>query len=157
MANKKKMYGRWKLLNERALLIERCRRLTQVMGQINMVIKSVADNAFALSQDNIIKERAILQLTSVFKSGLGESFKRWREVNRIEKLKKNINQGNRKFIIKLLENLLHYNKIQQLRNIIAKFKANRQINNIQRSFLRRLLQSKAGMVVLAFKEIKSLP
>ena len=82
--------------------MERCRRISQVMGQINLAIKSVADNAFGLNKQNILKERALIQLNNAFKAGLAQSFRRWREVNRIEKLKKNINQGNRKFIVKLL-------------------------------------------------------
>ena len=34
---------------------------------------------------------------------------------------------------------------------------NRKITDIQRNFLKRLLMSKAGLVVLAFKKIQSLP
>jgi hypothetical protein len=102
MSKKKKMYNRWKLLNERAILMEKCRRIGQVMGQINLTIKSVADNAFALSKETMLKERALIQLNNTFKTGLAQSFRKWRDINRIEKLRSTISQGNRKFIIKLL-------------------------------------------------------
>ena len=41
--------------------------------------------------------------------------------------------------------------------MIQKFKLNRKIIEIQRNFLKRLLMSKAGLVVIAFKKILSLP
>ena len=34
---------------------------------------------------------------------------------------------------------------------------NRKITDIQRNFLKRLLMSKAGLVVLAFKKMQNLP
>lgn len=57
----------------------------------------------------------------------------------------------------MLENLLRNNKNKKLKEVIAKFKANRSIRAVQRNFLKRLLQSKAGMIMLAFRAIKSLP
>ena len=54
-------------------------------------------------------------------------------------------------MLKLLANLLHGSKQQQLRDAIAKFRTNRKIVNVQRNFLKRLLQSKAGMVMIAFR------
>ena len=41
--------------------------------------------------------------------------------------------------------------------MINKFKLNHKITEIQRNFLKRLLFSKAGLVVVAFNKIKSLP
>ena len=102
MSKKKKMYIRWKLLNERAILMQKCRRVGQVMAQINLVIKSVADNAFSLGKDNLLKERALIKLNELFRAGFAQAFRRWREVNRIEKLRSNISKGNRKFILQLL-------------------------------------------------------
>jgi hypothetical protein len=40
---------------------------------------------------------------------------------------------------------------------INKFRTNRKITDIQRNFLKRLLMSKAGMVVIAFRKIQTLP
>jgi hypothetical protein len=53
--------------------------------------------------------------------------------------------------------LLQSNKIHKLREIINKFKINRGIVNVQRNFLKRLLKSKGGMIMMAFREIKTLP
>ena len=44
-----------------------------------------------------------------------------------------------------------------IREVIHKFRLNRRIIEIQRNFLKRLLMSKAGLVVIAFKKILSLP
>lgn len=57
----------------------------------------------------------------------------------------------------MLENVLRNNKNKKLKEAITKFKINRSIKFIQRNFLKRLLQSKSGMIMLAFREIKSLP
>jgi hypothetical protein len=45
MSGRKKMYNRWKVLTEQTRLMEKCKRLPLVFGQISSAIKSVADNA----------------------------------------------------------------------------------------------------------------
>ena len=45
----------------------------------------------------------------------------------------------------------------KIREVINKFKINRKITDIQRNFLKRLLMSKAGMVLIAFRKWTSLP
>ena len=57
----------------------------------------------------------------------------------------------------MLENLLHHGRNAQIRDVINKFRTNRKIIDIQRNFLKRLLMSKAGMVVIAFRKIQTLP
>ena len=57
----------------------------------------------------------------------------------------------------VLNNLLHHNKRDKIIDAIRRFRENRKIVEIQRSFLKRLLLSKAGLVVVAFKKIQSLP
>ena len=47
--------------------------------------------------------------------------------------------------------------MNQLRQAINKFRVNRRIVEVQRHFLKRLLMSKAGLVVIAFKKFVSLP
>ena len=68
-----------------------------------------------------------------------------------------MNLQQRGSILKMLENLLHHGKNAQIRDAINKFKTNRKITDIQRNFLKRLLMSKAGMVVIAFRKIQTLP
>jgi hypothetical protein len=60
-------------------------------------------------------------------------------------------------ILKMLDNLLHHGRNAQIRDAINKFRQNRKITDIQRNFLKRLLLSKAGMVVIAFRKIQTLP
>ena len=57
----------------------------------------------------------------------------------------------------LLNNLLNNGNTNKIRDAINKFKQNRKINEIQRNFLKRLLMSKAGLVMIAFKKFVSLP
>ena len=59
--------------------------------------------------------------------------------------------------IKVLEGLVGHGINYQIRNAINKFRQNRKTVDIQRNFLKRLLTSKAGMVVLAFRRIQTLP
>ena len=60
-------------------------------------------------------------------------------------------------VLNVLNSLLHHNKRETIRDAINKFRLNRKIVEIQRHFLKRLLLSKAGLVVIAFKKIQSLP
>ena len=57
----------------------------------------------------------------------------------------------------MLESLANQGLKGQLRNAINQFRLNRKYVEIQRNFLKRLLVSKAGMVVIAFRKIRSLP
>ena len=57
----------------------------------------------------------------------------------------------------MLENLLKSGRTAKIRDVIDKFRTNRKITDIQRNFLKRLLLSKAGLVVVAFKKIQTLP
>jgi hypothetical protein len=68
-----------------------------------------------------------------------------------------MNLQQRGSILKMLENLLHSGKNAQIRDAINKFRTNRKITDIQRNFLKRLLMSKAGLVVIAFRKIQTLP
>lgn len=60
-------------------------------------------------------------------------------------------------ILKILNGLLTTGKTAQIRDAINKFRLNRRITEIQRNFLKRLLMSKAGLVVIAFRKMQSLP
>ena len=60
-------------------------------------------------------------------------------------------------ILKILNGLLTTGKTAQVREAINKFRLHRRITEIQRNFLKRLLMSKAGLVVIAFRKIQSLP
>ena len=57
----------------------------------------------------------------------------------------------------MLEAMVHGGLKNQLRDALNKFRQNRKIVDIQRNFLKRLLVSKAGMVVIAFRKIQTLP
>ncbi len=60
-------------------------------------------------------------------------------------------------LLKVLNGLLTTSKTGQIREAISKFRTNRRITEIQRNFLKRLLLSKAGLVVIAFRKMQSLP
>jgi hypothetical protein len=60
-------------------------------------------------------------------------------------------------VLKVLANLLNNGKTAQIREAINKFRLNRRITEIQRNFLKRLLMSKAGLVVIGFKKWQGLP
>ena len=60
-------------------------------------------------------------------------------------------------MLKVLDQLLQSSRQHQVREIIHKFRLNRKVTEIQRNFLKRLLMSKAGLVVIAFRKIQTLP
>ena len=157
MGGQKKMYNRWLGITERTRLMNECRLVSNLFTTLNFAIKSVADCALTDSKDNAIKEKALLQLFKNMNGNMADCFKKWRDLNSIEKLKESMNNQQKASILKVLENLLHNGKNAQVRDAVNKFKMNRKITEIQRNFLKRLLMSKAGMVVIAFKKIQTLP
>ena len=60
-------------------------------------------------------------------------------------------------LLKVLNGLVKNSKTAQIRDAVAKFRMNRRVTEIQRNFLKRLLMSKAGLVVIAFRKMQSLP
>ena len=124
---------------------------------MNFAIKSVSDIAFVDNKDTAIKEKALIQLFKNMSSNMGDCFKRWRDVNNIEKLRERMGDEQKKALLKVLNNLLNNGKTAQIRDAINKFRLNRRIIEIQRNFLKRLLMSKAGLVVIGFKKWQGLP
>ena len=131
--------------------------LTNVFNSLNYVIKSITDNAFGNHKDSQIKINALNQLFANMNTGLRDSLRRWREYNQMRILIGRINENKKEMCIKLLTGLLYQGKQGQIRQAIDKFRVNRKIVDIQRNFLKRLMMSKAGMVVIGFKTWKALP
>ena len=92
MAGRKRMFGRWRQLMQSKQLVERCRRVGELFSDLNKVVKSVADNAFANNLDSLTKEKALLRMMAAFRGSIGDSFNRWRDLNRIEQLRKHMSQ-----------------------------------------------------------------
>ena len=68
-----------------------------------------------------------------------------------------MNDKEKASLLKVLNNLLNGGQNAKVREAIAKFRQNRRIIEIQRNFLKRLLMSKAGLVVVGFKKWQGLP
>jgi hypothetical protein len=124
---------------------------------LNYAIKSVTDNAFIDSKENSLKEKALIQLYKNLSSNLSDTYKRWREINNIDKIRERLSNSQKEQMLKVLDQLLHSSKQLQVREIIQKFRLNRRVTEIQRNFLKRLLMSRAGLVVIAFRKIQTLP
>ena len=92
MSKRKRMFNRWKVLAVNNQLIDKCKRMSQIMNGINLAIKSVADNAFADNKVIKLKEKAILKIMGAYREGLDDSFNKWRELSRIHNLRKTISQ-----------------------------------------------------------------
>ena len=92
MSKRKRMFNRWKVLAVNNQLIDKCKRMSQIMNGINLAIKSVTDNAFADNKEIKLKEKAILKIMGAFREGLDDSFNKWRELSRIHNLRKTISQ-----------------------------------------------------------------
>ena len=157
MSGQKKFYQRWINITEKSKLINECKLLGNVFERMNFVIKSVTDNVLENSHSNQVKIDAFNKIFLQMNLSLNDSLKRWREINRIEKLKDRMNEKQREMCIKVLTNLLNNGNKNKIRQIINKFRQNRKITDIQRNFLKRLLMSKAGLVVIGFRKWQSLP
>ncbi len=82
---------------------------------MNFAIKSVADIAFVDNKDTAIKEKALIQLFKNLSANVGDLFKRWRDVNNIEKLRERMSSQQKEGVIKVLANLLNNGKSAQIR------------------------------------------
>ena len=60
--SRKRFYSRWLRMTEKQRLINECKRVNNVFSLISFSIKSVADNAFSLSKDSMIKEKYLTKL-----------------------------------------------------------------------------------------------
>ena len=151
------MYSRWMSITEKTKLLNECKLVNSVFSSINFAIKSVSDIAFVDNKDSAIKEKALMTLFKNMSANTADCLKRWREVNQIEKLSERMSNAEKANTLKVLENLLKGGKNGKLREVINKFRTNRRITEIQRNFLKRLLMSKAGLVVIGFKKWAGLP
>ena len=68
-----------------------------------------------------------------------------------------MNDKQKEMVLKVLFNLLNNGKQAKIREVIHKFRQNKKIIEIQRNFLKRLLMSKAGLVLIGFTKWKNLP
>ena len=78
-------------------------------------------------------------------------------MNAIEKMRDRLTSQQKESVLNVLNNLLSQSRKDKIADVIRRFRENRRIVEIQRSFLKRLLLSKAGLVVVAFKKVQSLP
>ena len=127
MGGQKKMYGRWLNITDRTRLMNECKQVSNLFSTINFAIKAVADNAFSDNKDSAAKEKSLTQLFKNLSANVGDSFKRWRELNNIEKLREAMDNQQKASVLKVLDNLLNSGKKGQIRDAINKFKLNRRI------------------------------
>ena len=153
----KKMFSRWQSLTEKAKLVNECKLVASLLASLTYTIKSVTDNCLVDNKENSVKEKALLQLFKNLNHNVSDTFKRWRDVNNIEKLRERMTSQQKEAVLNVLNALLRQSKNQQIREAINKFRLNKKIVEIQRHFLKRLLLSKAGLVVIAFKKMQGLP
>ena len=90
MGGQKKMYNRWKSITEKTRLMNECKQITSMFQTLNFAIKSVADLAFIDNKDSALKEKALIQLFKNLAGNMTDCFKRWRDINAIEKIKEKL-------------------------------------------------------------------
>ena len=68
------------------------------------------DSAFIDNKDNMIKEKALLQLFKNMNHNVSDTFKRWRDINNIEKLRDRLTSTQKESVIRVLNTVLSQNK-----------------------------------------------
>ncbi len=66
--------------------------------------------AFNENKDNALKEKALIQLIKNMSINVGDSLKRWRDVNNIEKLRERMDNTTKENVLKVLNDLLKHSK-----------------------------------------------
>ena len=64
-----------------------CKLITGLFQTINYAIKSVADNVFLDNKESSLKEKALIQLFKNLQGNLSDTFRRWRDINKIQHLR----------------------------------------------------------------------
>ena len=75
----------------------------------------------------------------------------------MEYLREIMDSDKKNMVIRILESVANSGRNAHIRQAINQFRMNKRYIEIQKAFLKRLLASKAGMVVIAFRKIQSLP
>ena len=156
-SGQKRMFSRWVTLTEKSKTFNECKLVAGLLSTLTFAIKSVSDVAFVDNKENTLKEKALSQLFKNMSSNVGDCFKKWRDTNNIEKIREKLTNQQKETVLMVLNGLLKGSRQDQIRDALQKFRNHRKIVDIQRHFLKRLLMSKAGIVVLAFNKFKSLP
>ena len=130
-SGQKKYFSRWLGITEKTHLLNECKLVSNLMASLNYVIKSVSDSAFNDNSVNNMKEKALLQIFKNLNMNVSDCFKRWRDVNSIERIKERldstIDKTTKEYVIKTLENLLRNSKQDYIREVFNKFRINRRI------------------------------
>jgi hypothetical protein len=81
-----------------------------------------------------------------------------RHSTHIEKLRERMSNQQKESVLKVLNGPpQQLERPLRFSEAINKFRLNRRITEIQRNFLKRLLMSKAGLVVVGFRKVASPP
>ena len=62
-----------------------------------------------------MKEKALIQLFKNLQGNLSDTFRRWRDINSIEKLRERMNNQQKESLLKVLNGLLTTGKTAQIR------------------------------------------
>ena len=98
----KKLYNRWVSITERTKLMNECKEVANIFASLNFSLKSVSDNAFLENKDGSLKEKALLQLFRNLNANLANSFKQWRNINQIEKMRERMGMNEKGAAVKTL-------------------------------------------------------
>ena len=60
-----------------------CKEVDSIFASLNFTVKAVSDNAFTNTQENSLKEKALIQLFKNLSSNISDTFKHWRNLNQI--------------------------------------------------------------------------
>ena len=85
MNGQKKMFDRWFRISERSKLMNECKEVSNMFQTLKFTLKSVCDTAFSDNRENVMKEKALMQLFKNMEGNIGTCFKKWRDINNIER------------------------------------------------------------------------
>ncbi len=66
--------------------------------------------AFNDNKENALKEKALIHLIKNMNTNVADSFKKWREINTIEKIRERMDNTTKENVLKVLNDLLRHSK-----------------------------------------------
>lgn len=112
---------------------------------------------FARSKDTTIKKNALDRLFKSSELKRKGCFDLWRQNTKALKMMGDMDKQTKATILERINKIVQATSTQSVVAAIKKFYLNSKIQRIQRKFIEKLLQTKSGKVINAFKNWNAIP
>lgn len=152
-----RIYSRWNESTRMHRTITICRKSEHFFQELTHVYTANLKMIFENPRELILKEKCLNKLFSVQQSLMKDGLSRWLMNHRSNKLSDSINDHKKKTMLTYFNQLLNKRGAEEIKKAVHQFYLNWKITQLQTNFIKKLLMTKGGRVVEAFRIWKELP